>query len=195
MNRRLAIVACAVAPAWLLASACILAQSPAPLPVLPDMRPTIQRTAVVPSASRVLLSFPPEFVVPVELLDPSRTFEWRVFIDYDPLSRTDAVLDGRSDPDPADASVPVRRVTFSIEPPDLEQGRAECHVVEFLVAYSFRGSTAHAPDPTGGDSVTWFYNPSGDLSGCPSFDGGALDAGADGDAGTDADDAGDAGAD
>jgi hypothetical protein len=50
-----------------------------------------------------------------------------------------------------------------------------CHVIEFVVALTFEPQSPHTPAPPGGDSVVWFYNASGGLTGCPSYDAGSLD--------------------
>jgi hypothetical protein len=67
-------------------------------------------------------------------------------------------------------------------PADLDQ----CHRIEVVVALRLKSTTdsknAHTPDTPGGDIVTWFYNPNGDLGGCPSLDAG-IDASFGGDAG------------
>jgi hypothetical protein len=47
-------------------------------------------------------------------------------------------------------------------------------VIEFLVAYSFAGTSSHTPDLRGGDTVAWLYNPAGDLRGCQQYDAGAF---------------------
>lgn len=151
------------------------------LPELPETRPTIVRGSAVPSPGRVLRAIPPQFVVPVELLDPNTSFEWRVFVNYDPIARKEAVLGDRSDPPVGalDGGVnTVRLVQFSIQPPLADVSLRECYVIEFMVARSFRGTSAHTPDPTGGDTVTWFYNPAGTFEGCPTWEG-ESDAGGD----------------
>ena len=63
-------------------------------------------------------------------------------------------------------------------------------MIEVVVALRFAGQDgigAHAPLEPGGDIVTWFYSPSGDLAGCPVLDAGiepiAPDAGDGGDSG------------
>jgi hypothetical protein len=51
-----------------------------------------------------------------------------------------------------------------------------CHVVEIVVALRLNSvkdpKNAHTPDDPGGDSVTWFFSPSGDFAGCPVLDAG-----------------------
>jgi len=166
-------------------SGCIIADTPDELPTLPKFRPTILHGSVVPPANQVLRSFPDKFVVPVELVDPGATFQWRAFIDYDPATGTDPVDNGTSSPDPASSDGGIRPLEISLQSPS-DLGR--CHVIEILVALSFRdgnipqGRQSHTPDAYGGDSVSWFFAPNGDVQRCPTFDAGPdLDAG-DGDA-------------
>ncbi len=131
-----------------------------------------------PPTNRLLLRFPDKFIIPVELVNPSATFQWRAYIDYDPLIGDPPVDVGTSSFDPASSDGGIRTIEVAITPPaDL----GSCHVVEFLVANSFLGAIegrpAHTPDSIGGDSVIWFYAPGGDTRSCPTF---SQDAGADG---------------
>jgi hypothetical protein len=155
-------------------SACILADPPAELPTLPVMRPTVVHGAVVPSASRVLGGIPRQFEVPVEILDPSITFEWRVFVDYDPLAPSNAVFAGTSERAASRPSLTTRIISFGNPIPRSDPSLQACHVIEFLVAYSFAGTSSHTPDGRGGDTIVWFYDPIGDLGGCPRYDAGAF---------------------
>ena len=193
---RLALRAAALGSACLcvaMGAACIIAEPVSDLPRLPSFRPIIVRSSVVPPPSAVLGNFPEKFVIPVELVDPSVPIAWRLYIDYNPI--TGEGLREFKDP-PADGGVNpatlqrVRLLEISTLPPsDLSR----CHVVEFLVAQSFlgnaelEGKAAHSPrEPPGGDGVTWFYSPTGDLRGCPVADAGVVgggDAGVDGDVG------------
>lgn len=183
LRRGFACAACAAVVA--LFAACIIAEPPSDLPELPRFRPTILRGSVVPSTSGVLGAFPDRFIVPVELVDPNVTLSYRVYIDYNPITG-----DGLDFPGTIGAGGTPSRVRVidfkATAPPDLTR----CHVIEFVVAESFfaelEGKGAHAPREPGGDSVTWFYSPGGDLSGCPVVDAGVLpssDAGGDADAG------------
>lgn len=166
-------------PALLLsAPSCVIAQAPAEPQQIRPFRPTILHGAVFPPTNRLLSRFPDKFVIPVELVNPSATFEWRAYIDYDPVTGDPPVEVGTSSFDPASSDGGVRSIEVAITPPaDL----ATCHVVEFLVANSFLGAIegrpAHTPDAIGGDSVIWFYAPGGDTRSCPSF---SQDAGVDG---------------
>jgi hypothetical protein len=152
---------------------CIIADTPEDLPKLPVFRPTILHGSVVPPDNQVLRSFPDKFVVPVELVDPTVTFQWRAFIDYDPVTGEGIWDKGTSSFDPASADGGVRTLEISLMAP---ADSSRCHVIEILVALGFRGEfegrQAHTPDAVGGDSVSWFFAPSGDLQRCPTFDAG-----------------------
>ena len=169
----------------LVQGSCVIADPPADLPRLPLSRPTIVRGSVVPSPNEILTVFPTDgFVVWVELSDPALDFHWAFFADYNPITG-----DG--------LNVPVNESKFSNDP-NVQQGRLrkivvnaipltdrdQCHVLELVVALEMLGTGAqfaHTPAEPGGDSVTWFYNPSGDLRGCPSLDAGSpVDGGEEG---------------
>ncbi len=186
MKLRAGIVAAAVILCGLSAvrvlTGCIIADTPDDLPKLPVFRPTILHGSVVPPDNQILRSFPERFVVPVELVDPTATFQWHAFIDYDPVTG-DGISDvGTSSFDPASADGGVRTLEISLQSPsDLSR----CHLIEILVAYGFRGDfdgrQAHTPNAIGGDSVSWFFAPNGDVQRCPTFDAGpesGADAGA-----------------
>ncbi|MCA9586805.1 MAG: hypothetical protein KC657_15730 [Myxococcales bacterium] len=155
--------------------ACIIAEPPGALPRLPASRPTIVRSAAVPPPSTVLGTFPEKFVVPVELADPTASFRWRAFVDYNPLTGAGFVAGGESKFDRASLDGGARVLEIPVPPPpDLDR----CHVVEILVALrfagEFEGKQAHTPEEPGGDNVSWFYSPTGDLEGCPKIDAGGL---------------------
>lgn len=161
--------------------ACIIAEPVTDLPTLPPFRPIIVRSSVVPPPSAVVGTFPDKFVIPVELVDPGVSFEWRIYIDYNPITGEGLELFGTSGP----SGVPQRVRVLEVQTTSLKekQDASRCHVVEFLVAQrfvgKFAGKAAHTPEePPGGDAITWFYNPTGDLGGCPVADAGVVDAGA-----------------
>ncbi|MFO0680099.1 MAG: hypothetical protein U0169_26490 [Polyangiaceae bacterium] len=173
------------------AAACVIVDPPAELPPVVARRPTIRHSEVAPPASRVLRGFPLEFVVPVEVGDPGDDFVWNVFVDYNVGGSGFVDSTGESKGDRADPDAGVRLVEFQLNPRETPTSdfRA-CHVVEFLVARQFSPSSPRVFGAPGGDSVTWFINPSGSFVGCPEYDGGTFaieDAGADGaaDAGAD----------
>jgi hypothetical protein len=165
--------------------ACVIADPPTDLPTLPELRPVIVRGSVVPSASSIVGRWPDKFIVPVELVDPSVRIFYSAFVDYN--SATGEGIDGApqtSDFELNSTNGRVRTLEVPITPPSLDR----CHVVEVVVALRLKATTdpknAHTPDEPGGDSVTWFYSPSGDLAGCPVLDAGItpldLDAEAEG---------------
>lgn len=167
---------------------CILVEPAADLPELPLTRPTILRGSVVPSASSVLTVFPSELIVPVELVDATRSFDYAVFVDYNPSTGEGLLVPAQTSNFAIGNTVERTRV-LSIAlstPPDLDR----CHVIEVVVALRLESGTSaqatHTPAEPGGDLVTWFYNPNGDLGGCPTLDAGfdaPFDAGEAGDAG------------
>ncbi len=168
------------------ASSCVIAESPSDLPVLPDFRPTILHGSTVPSSSAVLGAFPDKFVVPVELVDPTVPFDYRSYIDYNPITGEGNVQEASGTSLPSGVRARVRILEVGMTPPaDLDR----CHVIEVLVALRFRdtiGQSSHTPVEPGGDSVTWIYSPTGDLRGCPVLDAGLpppVDGGPGGDAG------------
>jgi hypothetical protein len=171
---RFAAYAVALVVVALSADACVIADPPTDLPQLPETRPTILRGSVVPSASAVLGRWPDKFVVPVELHDPRVTFWYAAFIDFP--GRGDGI-DGAPTPsqyEPGSGSTRgrVRMLEIPISKPSSDR----CHVIEVVVALQLSAVTdprnAHTPGEPGGDIVTWFYNPTGDLSGCPILDAG-----------------------
>jgi len=170
-------------------SACIIAEPVSEIQALPQFRPVIVRSSVVPSPSAVLASFPTKLVIPVELVDPRLKFEWRFYVDYNPQTGTGPVSFGESTAVGADQRLRLLEVqtgSAAIDP-------TRCHVLEFVVAQQFEGKgdlggrNAHTPiDPPGGDSVTWLLSPDGDLRGCPVPDAGLTppDAGRDAEGGS-----------
>ncbi len=171
-----------LAVAGALAPACVVADPPTPLPQIPDGRPKIIHSSVVPSTSSVLGTWPSTFIVPVELSNPRADVAWASFVDYNPATGEGYITNNLSKWQPTGSA--IRMLEIPIEMPSLDR----CHVVEIVVALRLNTSntqTAHTPEPPGGDIVTWFYSPSGDLSGCPVLDAGIspiIDAGEDADA-------------
>jgi hypothetical protein len=157
------------------AASCVIAEPPLDLPRLPPMRPVIVRGSVVPQVSAVLARWPQQrkFIVPVELVDPRATIFYSAFVDYNPA--TGDGLEGRPTASPYEAETTqgaVRTLEVLITEPSPDR----CHVVEIVVALQFSSSLerrlAHTPLEPGGDSVSWFYSPGGDLAGCPTLDSG-----------------------
>ncbi len=156
-----------------MAFSCVIADPPTDLPTLPLMRPTILRGSVVPSVSAVLGRWPDKFIVPVELVDPRVTINYAAFVDFNPALPT-VGIDGpvlSSAFELGTTQGRVRTLEVLITEPSLDR----CHVVEVVVANRLEpinALTAHTPPEEGGDSVLWYYNPSGDLAGCPVLDAG-----------------------
>ena len=176
MRRRRAttVVAALGIGAAISAAACIIADPPTDFPQPVQHRPTILRDRSVPPTSSVLGVFPSSFLIEVEA-DPNATVSWHLFIDYNPFTGDGLVgrdVAAPDNPNAPDAGVrQISLVPTELTSPDL--GR--CHVIEAMVALGFQsdeGRFAHAFDSHGGDSVVWFYSPTGDLSGCPVYDAG-----------------------
>jgi hypothetical protein len=153
---------------------CILAEPSGELPRLPLTRPTILHGSVVPSTTSVLGTFPTVLRIPVELSDPNLSFEWSAFIDYNPRTGEGlAIPPGVSQVGSGFQEGRVRLLEIALRPPDDVDS---CHVIEVVVALRLvattEGRSAHTPAPPGGDIVTWFYSPGGDLRGCPGLDAG-----------------------
>lgn len=169
------------------ATSCIIAEPPSDPPRLPVSRPTIVRGSVVPPPSNILGRFPDKFIVPVELFDPTVTFEWALWIDFNAATGEGLEFLGTSEFEAANSTGRVRTLEIPVRAPADDR----CHVIEVVVALRFGpGVTgAHAPLDPGGDIVSWFYNPTGDPSGCPMLDAGidasGIDAGNDADGGAD----------
>jgi hypothetical protein len=171
-------------------TACIIAEPPSDPPRLPTTRPTIVRGSVVPPASKIIGRWPDRFIVPVELSDPTVSFEFAVWIDFNPATGEGLVDFRTSSFVQENTTGRVRRLEIPLSAPTDDR----CHVVEVLVALRFVGQDstgAHAFTDPGGDIVSWIYNPKGDTTGCPLLDAGieliAQDAG---DAGGEAGEAG-----
>ncbi len=158
-------------------AACILADPPPELPKPPSRRPTIVAGSVFPPSNQPLLDLPIEFRVPVEVPDPTKPYEWRVFVDFDPLQNTDSEQSGSGGGTSDSPDLDV--VRFSV---NRERLLGACHRIEFVVALRFDG--ARSADPSGSDSITWFYAPPGtNLAGCTPYEGGVGDDAAFPDAG------------
>jgi hypothetical protein len=175
----------------LVQDACILAQPSGDLPRIPESAPRIVRASIVPSTSAVLSQWPGTFLVPVELADPTVEFVYAAFVDYNPITGDGLVEEPRHSVYEVSNSSSntvgrTRTVTILIpDPPEPDR----CHTIEVVVALHLASDTdltgnlllRHTPLAPGGDSATWFYNPNGDVGGCPTLDAG-IDAGRDADA-------------
>jgi hypothetical protein len=170
-HARVATAAVVFALAALLVDACVIADPPTELPRPSERRPTIVRTSVVPSTTSVLGRWPSKFIVPVELSDPHAKISWATFVDYNPVTLEGFDQNGESTYEPGSTKGNIRTLELPISIPSSDR----CHVVEVIVALRLNTSdirNAHTPEEPGGDSVSWFYSPSGDLAGCPILDGG-----------------------
>ena len=152
--------------------ACILADPPAEVEPVAPTRPIILRESVVPSPGRILRTWPDAFILPVEA-DPASVVAWKELLDYDPgtVLASDSLPHGQSDPNPASQDGGIRLIPIEPIQPPLDQ----CHTLEIIVAHAFVPNS-QVPQAPGGDSVSWFYAPTGDLSTCPQFDASVLDA-------------------
>ncbi len=166
-----------------LVAGCVIATPPPDIPALPN-RPAILHNDVVPPPSRVLASWPDTLVVPVQLVDSEATFEWRVYVDYDPHfghAGTPPHVDGVSAPQAVGGA--VRQLSIALDPGAIliDSLVSTCHIIELIVAPKFASNVEHTPEGEG-DSVVWFLSSGNDLSACVRYSaGGAPHAG---DAGT-----------
>src|SRR5262249_36221248 len=111
------------------ATACILADPGADVPRPAPQRPHIIRASVVPPSGAVLGTFPQKFIIPVELSDPTLSFHYAAFVDYD-QNRDEGLVPstcGENAFETAGLSGQPRVVEISIPAPqDLDR----CHVIE-----------------------------------------------------------------
>jgi hypothetical protein len=178
LRRRFFFAAAALSLALVLAlAACIIADPPTDLPRPTPRKPTIIRSTAVPPDTRVLGTFPDAtqgqgFHVEVEA-DPTSQLSWSLYLDYDPLTNNGLIGQDSIPVDLSSQDAGIREVNMVPRRP-VQPDPTLCHVVEGIVTLpQQRGSTSpHAYDPATGDSIVWFYSPTGDLSGCPIFTGG-----------------------
>jgi hypothetical protein len=149
------------------AVACVIADPPAQIPVPPLTQPWILSANVTPATNSILETWPRAFVVPVYVDDPGATIEWRAFPDYDPFG-TISFTQGNVGPASAD-DAGIRNIEARLSPPVDPNA---CHTLEILVALGF--TEDHTPASPGGDSITWFYSPTGSLADCPVYDAGPV---------------------
>lgn len=171
-----------LALAALIVGACVIADPPTELPRSPDRRPIIVRGSVVPSTTSVLGTWPSLFIVPVELSNPLSPLQWATFVDYNPVTFDGFDQNGVSPYEAQTTRENIRMLELPISKPPSDR----CHVVEVVVALNLNTTdiqNVHTPLPPGGDSVSWFYSPSGDLAGCPVLDAGLEPIEADAEAG------------
>jgi len=158
----LAIVATSAAVVFAPVQACITIPPP-DLATPPPHPPVIDHAGVIPLQDTTLSTWPtPQtpLLIPIELFDPDESFEYAVFIDYDPSTTTQADVGPvlvRPPPTVMDGG------TYLLEIGTLPSAPLDglCHRLEVDVARSF--ASVHTPDSVGGDSVWWWYG----ANGCP----------------------------
>ncbi|HEY1691179.1 MAG TPA: hypothetical protein VGG39_03405 [Polyangiaceae bacterium] len=177
-----AAVACAAVAAALVGSTACLSAPPPDLPVPALQRPIILRGAVQPPAGPILGSFPQEFVVPVLLQSPDEPFQYDAFVDFAQCvgfscgsGTTPYIPPTTVTPTPGTLDGGVYLAHFD---PPAGVDPSSCHTIEFDVAHAFDTNLPHTPDSIGGDSVSWIYSPTGNLTGCTLYDAGSLQDGA-----------------
>jgi hypothetical protein len=150
-------------------TACITVPPP-DLPDPPLLSPHIQRESVVPAMGD-LFAWPRDntFIVPVEMDNPTETFLYRVFVDYDDVPagtqlHKQPVWSGGG-PNAPDGGVSL--VTFPLDAP----ATPTCpHVIDFVVAHNFSPGSDRVWDNVGGEIGTWTYYPNGEP--CSDYDSG-----------------------
>jgi hypothetical protein len=156
--------------------ACIIADPPAQLPAPPVPSPRILRDQVQPPASAILGAFPETFTVPVLVGSTDQTFLAHLYIDYNENEPGGGFADEEfSGPEATDAGN-VRYIALA-NSREVPVDPNECHRIEALVAtafYGLEGRDGHTPKDPYADSVAWWYSPSGDLRGCPTYDAGTF---------------------
>jgi hypothetical protein len=155
-------------------AACITAPPP-DLPALPLRGPRIIEDSVRPPTDQYLTMLPAdsEFVVPVEVNDPTEQIVGRVFVDFYPGSdNMGSATSFTAVPPALDGGVTT--ISFSVSSIDLGDPTA-CHIIQLFVADQSTGfseiSVHTAGNSLGVDSVSWFYTPNGP-SGCFAYDAG-----------------------
>ncbi|WP_394828748.1 hypothetical protein [Pendulispora albinea] len=156
-----------------LLGACIVAD---PLPEqrsLPARRPSIEGTN--PPATKVLTQLTNTTLsVRVRLYNPALSFQWRVFVDWDPVLNPQQIV--AFGPSGARSFADLQIVEFEMPRDTVDLN--VCHTIEFVTAIEFHPTSAHAAvDGRGASSISWTYVPMGDYSKCSGYDGGATDGG------------------
>jgi hypothetical protein len=149
--------------------ACVLADPPATLPLVPTGSPVIQPASVVPSNQSILVEWPAgdTFVVPVLLQDPTQPVLWQAFINDGPFLSNRVTYSGLPKPGNTATSENITTLDLPIPAP-IGPG---CFTVTIVVAFGWASDDLSAPDAQGGSSVHWFYTPNG---ACLAYDAGAL---------------------
>jgi hypothetical protein len=140
------------------AQSCITVPPP-DLAASPLHAPIIDHDGAVPVEGTTLGTWPTTLSIPIELFDADATFEYEVFVDYEPTATV------APDVGPVREWVPPTLVDggiflLEVTPPSAPLDGL-CHKLEVDVANSF--VSPHTPDSLGGDSIWWWYGPNG----CP----------------------------
>ena len=161
------------------------AASPSRLPRSSSRRSTGPPSSTTRSSrlpTEILTELPSEFVVPIQLDDGDETYQWDLFVDYNPCDLSlgcqpsgPAIFPQTVAPTPGTIDGGISIVDVQL-PSTIDA--TSCHRIDFLVAHQFNGSLPHIWDSIGGDIVTWFYNAGGGTNGCPDYDAGAFQDGA-----------------
>jgi hypothetical protein len=167
------VVAAAVGGAAVVASlvgvACVLVDPPPDLPAETQLHPIVIKSSVFPPTTQVLAELPASgFQVPIQVFESDTAFEYEVFVDFDPLAptpQTPVIAATASPPFALDGGVNI--VDFDLTAYSATLDPSACHQIDFVVALGFDPGSLHTPDSRGGDSVAWFYDPSGGFAGCP----------------------------
>jgi hypothetical protein len=159
-------------------ASCITAP-PEKVPTIPPERPTILHGSVYPSEDEYLTTLTGEFIIPIQLIDPTQPFLTQEVIDQNPVPDTLR----QYTPTPASLQGEIYTVQFTLPLTSLNIDPGMCHDILFLVAYSFNeNSPLSAGDNLGSDQAHWFYVPPGS-NGCYEYDAGdaaPIDAPSDG---------------
>ena len=176
----LALAGCSCTGLALGGGGCVVAP-PAELPPLVQLPPRILHDSVVPPQGVPLPAWPiapNALLVPVVVDDPSRTYDYRVFVDYaqwqEPVSPTPSLMPA------ADGGV-ILSISINPQQPNRVIDLGACHEIKVVVAHSFLPLQNNAtPDSLVGDSVFWPYYPSSDPYTCTVQEAGAAAASIDG---------------
>jgi hypothetical protein len=132
---------------------------PPDLATSPEHPPIIDDDGAVPVEGTTLGAWPATLSIPIELFDADASFEYEVFVDYDPMTTV------APDVGPILVRIPPNLVDGGIYLLEVETPAAPldglCHKLEVVVAHAF--VSVHTPDSVGGDSIGWWVGPNG----CP----------------------------
>jgi hypothetical protein len=169
VHARRKLLACLLVPVAAGGALACFTAPPPDLPAESASRPTILSSSAFPPGGALLTTLPPDgtFVVPVQV-GAGGSFQWDVYVDYDPVGPNPNPNYGNpriapSLPTSADETdggvVPV---SFLLSESDFQPGICP-HRIEFFVAHQFDPSSARTPQSYGGDSIAWSYEPAGCL--------------------------------